>query len=226
MITVITYEEAPWVIKGSKLATGLVPDILQQMFERSGIKYRLSIRPAKRSLLMAERLPFHCIVPVERSQERESTYRWISPLVISRYGFFSMPMSSIQLDTLLDAKPYRIGSYLGSGIAEYLQPFGFKVELAPRNEMSAFKLLRGRVDLWASDIDAALYLIQDSSSELLGHKLIGIGKPKLVFFTTIRAMGCHREIPQQLTQKLQQSLNQMFLDGTVAKIYKKYGIER
>jgi ABC-type amino acid transport substrate-binding protein len=137
-------------------------------------------------------------------------------MLISRYGLFSQKKGSIPLVTLNDARPYRIGSFLGSGMGEYLTDLGFNVELSPLSAVNLQKLQRGRFELWVEDLLSAQEMMRQQ-----GIKKI---QPELVFYTTIRTMACHKEMPQTQLKMLQEALLSMYQDGFMERLYLKYGV--
>lgn len=216
-LQVLTYEESPFALRVGKTQKGLLVDMLKELFSRTDLQYELRFIPLKRAIITTERLPGHCVLPVARNQEREANFHWISPVLVSRYGLYSRTDEKIQLTTLLDAKPYTIGSFLGSGIGEYLQELGFNVELASVSAQNLRKLKRSRIDLWAAELISAQAQMQ--------LQAINFGDPELVFYTSIRAMACNVEMPLDQKFKLEQALQSMYRDGYMRELYLEYGVE-
>lgn len=210
-LKVVTFIEKPLIYQEKGEPVGVVVDVVKELFRQAGIDYSLRLMPPKRALFTTVETDGFCVFPIARSQEREALFRWVSPILISRHGLFSGPNHPIKLKTLEDARPFKIGSYLGSGVGEYLENQGFNVEYAGRNELSARKLQKNRIDLWVSDIKSAKYLI---NSERLS-----IAEPELVFFTTVRAMACNLNTDPAVVKQLQKTITQMYRNGDVEKIY-------
>ncbi|WP_299794356.1 ABC transporter substrate-binding protein [uncultured Shewanella sp.] len=216
-IQVLTYEESPFAVKVGKTHHGLLVDMLKEMFSRTSLEYRLTFIPLKRAIITTERMPGHCVLPVARSQEREAHFHWISPVLVSRYGLYSRSNQTIPLTTLSDARPYKIGSFLGSGIGEYLTELGFDVELASVSAQNLRKLKRARIELWAAELVSA--------QEQMNKQAINFGVPELVFYTSLRAMACNKEMPFEQTSALERALKSMYRDGYMSKLYLEYGVE-
>lgn len=216
-ITLITYSDWPYASMDHNKPKGLLIEVVSELFRRANLSYQLRFYPLKRGMLMVDKREFHCMFPVDRSQEREVHYTWISPILISRYGLYSSPIQTTPLTTLNDAKPYNIGSFLGSGIGEYLQKSGFRVEFTARNQQNLKKLSRQRIDLWASELVSAASLMKK-------HK-INLGKPELIFFTSVRALACSKDLPYEYHHLLQSALTAMYKDGFMSRLYSRYGVE-
>ena len=215
-INFVTFIDPPYIFDPKETnQKGLVEVIIETLMRQTNIKYNIQIMPAKRAELYAQATENTCVFPIEKSQEREVFFSWVSPIIVSKQGFFTSPkQSSIFLQVLEDAKPYRIGSYLGSGIGEYLSSFNYRVDFATKNEANIQKLKINRIDLWASDILTAEYI-----SKLSG---IEITPSKLDFFTTLRAIGCHLSVPEKTIKLMQKELQAMYRNGLILNIVQNF----
>lgn len=215
-INFVTFIDPPYIFDPKETdKKGLVEAIFETLMLNTHIKYNIQIMPAKRAELYAQTTENTCVFPIEKSQEREVFFSWVSPIIVSKQGFFSIPEeTSIFLQVLEDAKPYRIGSYLGSGIGEYLASFNYQVDLATQNEANILKLQAKRIDLWASDILTAQHISQISGIE--------ISASKLDFFTTLRAIGCHPSIPEETIRLMHDELQAMYRNGDIYNIVQKF----
>ncbi|WP_019613835.1 substrate-binding periplasmic protein [Psychromonas ossibalaenae] len=216
-INILTYEESPYALMVGKTQKGLLVDMLAELFSRTSLQYKLRFIPLKRAIITVERKSGYCVLPIVRSQEREANFQWISPMLVSRYGLYSQEKRSIPLVTLNDARPYKIGSFLGSGIGEYLTDLGFDVQLTSLSALNLQKLKRGRFELWAEDLISA--------REMMRKQGIKFGRPELVFYTSIRAMACHRTMPVEQLKELHSALLSMYQDGFMKALYLEYGVE-
>jgi len=216
-IKILTYQESPYALTVGKTQKGLLVDMLKELFARTTLQYELRFIPLKRALLTTSIHKDYCVLPVARSQSREANFQWISPMLISRYGLFSRKKGSIPLITLNDARPYKIGSFLGSGMGEYLTDLGFNVELSPLSAVNLQKLQRGRFELWVEDLLSA--------QEMMRQQGLKVVQPELVFYTTIRTMACHKEMPQTQLKMLQKALLSMYQDGFMRALYLRYGVQ-
>ena len=212
----VTFIEPPYIFdKKETDKKGLVEIVLDKLMENIGIKYDIIILPAKRAEITARTTPNTCILPIERIQEREVFFSWISPVIISKHGFFSMPHNDyILLNTMHDAYTYRVGSYLGSGVGEHLESLNYKVDFATQNEANIYKLKINRIDLWASDVLSAQYISK--------HTAIEITQSKLDFFTTLRGIGCHLDVDDAIIKKMRKQLQIMYRNGSLFTTIQKF----
>lgn len=206
-LRLLTFHEPPWVDATVQPAEGVTVAVIKRLFAEADIRYSLEVQPPKRALQTAMSRPGSCVFPIERSQEREASLRWVGPVVVSRYAFYPAADRRISLQTLEDARRYLIGSYLGSGLGEYLEQRGFKVTLASKPEQGPSMLARNRFDLWVSDTHSAR-----ATAAAAG---VQIGEPALVFLTTLRAMGCHPDTPEASLERLQTTLLRLLRSGAL-----------
>tara|TARA_R110001592_G_scaffold7126_7_gene40206 strand:- start:5835 stop:6611 length:777 start_codon:yes stop_codon:yes gene_type:complete len=215
-IDFVTFYDPPYIFNSSETnKQGLVQIILKHLMANIDIKYSLQMMPPKRAELFAKATPNTCIFPIEKSQEREVYFSWISPILVSKHGLFQIEKHNpILLEALEDARPYRLGSYLGSGIGDYLKSFGFQVDYANQNEANILKLKANRIDLWASDILTAAYISKTENIE--------ISESRLDFFTTLKAIGCHPSIDEKIITEMNKELQWMYQKGQIFSIVQKF----
>ncbi|QIR14844.1 substrate-binding periplasmic protein [Shewanella aestuarii] len=216
-MTVITYQEEPFAHQVKGVKQGMVIELIEKLFNQAGIDYEVIFYPLKRGMAMAKSHQNTCVLPIERSQQRESQYRWLGPVLLSRYGFYSKKALTTPLITLDDAKSYRIGSFLGSGVGEYLANYGYQVELANNDSLNLRKLARGRIELWAADVVTA--------KSIMNKEGINVGEPELVFFTSIRAMACHLSMDEARHKALSEALLVLYQSGYMTELNTKYGLK-
>lgn len=215
-LELISFPEPPYVFESDLYPSdgikGLATEIVDALLARTEISYHLKLMPPKRAIIYTSQTPNACVFPIERNQEREVQFTWISPILVSRSGLYPLADRPIERDllTLSDVANLRIGSHLGSATGEYLDSLGYKVDSAARGDANAYKLQLNRVDLWASDAITAAYTAKTSG--------IKLGPSALNFFTTLRAIGCHPSVDSRLIEKIRSRLYGMYQDGTIDSI--------
>ncbi len=158
LIEVLSFEGRPFLYDVNGEKEGLIPDILAELFSRTQLEYTLTVMPIKRAMRVVRLEPYSCVVPIERLQEREAHYTWFSPILLSKYAFYSHK-DYPPLVTLADAKGENVSSVAGSGINEYLASWQFD-QMETNSAQNGFRvLMRGRVQLWASEVATATYIL-------------------------------------------------------------------
>lgn len=212
----VTFIEPPYTFdEALTKRKGLVKMILEQLMDKAGIDYKITVMPPKRAELYVKATPNSCVIPIEKSQEREVFYSWVSPVLISHTGLFQLETANpIKLDSLADARPHRIGSYLGSSTGEYLSSFSYRVDLATKNDANLHKMEAGRIDLWASDILSAYYLSKQENIRITGSRLN--------FFTSLRAIGCHEDLDEKVLSAMRDALQDMYKTSQMKGILESF----
>jgi polar amino acid transport system substrate-binding protein len=122
--------------------------------------------------------------------------------------------SKITLETLEDARKYRIGAYKGDAIAQTLAKQGLKPIVVLRDQDNAKKLINGQIDLWATGDPAGRYLARQDGVNGL--------KTVLRFNSAELYLALNKNVPETTVAKLQAALDQMRKDGVVDEIMSRY----
>lgn len=210
--TINTFEVPPYVEKNK----GLAIDIIKELFSRANIKYQIKIMPQKRSIISAQTNLNTGVFPIQRSQERETKFKWVGPILITQTALFSLKDDPINIEVFKDAFDYDILVVRGSADEEYLKGFGIKAKVANNDFQNAKKLKVKRARLWAADTITASYYTKKINVEI---------KKQLTLITTLRALGFHINTPDEVILSLNEGLNQMYKDGSIKKILEKHAKE-
>jgi len=207
-------DSPPLSIKHNNMLTGISVEMVQELFSQAGFDYAIHIVPLARAISNVKPTRYSRVFPLQRAQDREASFHWISPLIITRQGLYSRHGNPIVLTTLEDAKIYKIGAYFGSGVSDYLKSRGFTISNAARRNLNIKKLNRGRIDLWATDTISVNYYAEQTN--------LPVPSEALVFRTTLSALACNLSIPLSEIKKLQHTLDSMINDGFFARLLEKY----
>lgn len=210
-ITIMTTDFPPYVMDSGK--KGITIDIVKEVFKRAGIQYTIKKSALKRALSIVEKKANHCVLPIERSQERETNFRWVSPILISQSAFFTKEDSNLKIGVLRDAEKIKTSVLLGSAIEEYLKGYAFSTEASRSEELSANKIKKGRSKLWAADSIAGPYYAKKAGVKL---------KQQMIFRSTLRALACNINLKSSQLEKLNKALAEVYKDKTVKKIFESY----
>jgi polar amino acid transport system substrate-binding protein len=208
----VTEEIPPYAYKQNGKPAGASVEIIEALFKEADIPYKISIYPWQRALVTAK-TKSACIFPIQRTQSREVLFNWVSPVLITQTAFYTTPSSSLNIRVLNDVKGYKIGTYRGSAVGEYLTAQGFDVAYTTKDNVNIRKLTSNRIDLWASDTLTASDLAKKEKREI---------KEALVYFTTLRALACNPSVSEDTINKLNKALQIIYQKGIVDSIMKKY----
>lgn len=195
--------------------SGISTDLVREMFKRAGVKYQLTLRfPWQRIYTQALETPGYGVFSTARLPERENDFKWVGPLGPDDWVLLAKADSPISINSLEEAKQYRVGAYQGDAIAEHLTQQGLQPLTVLRDQENAKKLQRGDIDLWATGDPAGFYLARQEGVSGL--------KSVLRFNTAQLYLALNKQTPDAVVQKLQAALEQMRADGFVAEVLKRY----
>ena len=194
---------------------GIAVDIIREMFKRAGIQYNMTLRfPWARIYKLALEKPGYGVFVTARLPERERLFKWVGPIGPDDWVLLARGDSTITLNSLAEAKQYKVGAYKGDAIAEHLVEQGLEPITALRDQLNAQKLVAGQIDLWATGDPAGRYLAKQEGIEGL--------KTVLRFDSAELYLALNPEVPDEVVQKLQAELDKMRQEGFVDDILNNY----
>ena len=194
---------------------GIAVDIVREMFKRAGVGYNLTLRfPWDRIYKLALEKPGYGVFVTARLPEREELFQWVGPIGPDDWVLLGRSDSPITLQTLVEAKGYKVGAYKGDAIAGHLEGQGLQPITALRDQENARKLLNGQIDLWATGDPAGRYLARQEG--ISGLKTI------LRFDSAQLYLALNRDTPASVVSKLQGALDQMREDGFIEAVQARY----
>jgi polar amino acid transport system substrate-binding protein len=194
---------------------GIAVDIVREMFKRAGIHYNMTLRfPWDRIYKLALEKPGYGVFVTARLPEREDLFKWVGPIGPDDWVLLGKADSTITLNSLEDAKQYKVGAYKGDAIAEHLEQQGLTPITALRDQLNATKLMAGQIDLWATGDPAGRYLAKQEG--VTGLKTI------LRFDSAQLYLALNKDVPDEVVQKLQAELDKMRAEGFVDDILNNY----
>lgn len=197
-------------------AAGLGTDMVREIMRRAGIGYTIEVLPWKRAYSAALERTDACVYSTTRTPEREHDFKWAGPIANAEWVLMARADRKLKLNSLEDARRYRIGTYNGDARDQFLRARGFDVDPASNDMVNPRKLMMGRIDLWA----ASLGINSQQRLERLGYA--GKVAPVLVFNRIRTYLACNRAVPDPLMARMNAALAAMERDGTARAIRNKY----
>jgi polar amino acid transport system substrate-binding protein len=194
---------------------GIATDIVREIFKRADITYSLTLRfPWERIYKLTLEKPGYGVFVMARLPDREKLFKWVGPIGPDDWIMLAKADSKITLETLDDARKYKIGAYKGDAIAETLAKQGLSPIVVLRDQDNARKLVNGQIDLWATGDPAGRYLARQEGVNGL--------KTVLRFNSAELYLALNRNVPDETVAKLQAALDQMRKEGRVDEIMAQY----
>ncbi|MCL6704340.1 ABC transporter substrate-binding protein [Pseudomonas sp. T1.Ur] len=194
---------------------GIAVDVVREIFKRADISYSLTLRfPWERIYKLALEKPGYGVFVMARLPEREKLFKWVGPIGPDDWVMLAKADSKIALDSLEQARQYRIGAYKGDAIAETLAKQGLKPIVVLRDQDNARKLVNGQIDLWATGDPAGRYLArQEGVSDL---------RTVLRFNSAELYLALNKDVPDDVVARLQKALDELRKEGAVDAIMARY----
>ena len=194
---------------------GIAVDIVREMFKRAGISYSLTLRfPWERIYKLALENPGYGVFVMARLPEREKLFKWVGPIGPDDWIMLAKADSKIALDSLEQARQYKIGAYKGDAIAETLAKQGLNPIVVLRDQDNAKKLVSGQIDLWATGDPAGRYLARQEGVDDL--------KTVLRFNSAELYLALNKDVPDEVVARLQKALDELRKEGVVDAIMARY----
>jgi polar amino acid transport system substrate-binding protein len=194
---------------------GIAVDIVREMFKRADITYSLTLRfPWERIYKLALENPGYGVFVMARLPDREKLFKWVGPIGPDDWIMLAKADSKITLESLEQARKYKIGAYKGDAIAETLAKQGLKPIVVLRDQDNAKKLVNGQIDLWATGDPAGRYLARQEGVNGL--------KTVLRFNSAELYLALNKDVPDETVAKLQAALDQLRKEGIVDDIMGRY----
>ncbi len=212
-ITLLTAYVPPYVLSSGD--NGIAIDIAKELFEQTNINYTIESYPLARAIKLAEITPGFCVIPIQRSQERETKFKWVSPVVVSHSAFFTLADDSYSLSVLSDARDELVGVLRGSAQEEYLRTtkIPFRVDEASSELQNLKKLTKRRIKIWATDAIMAPYYAEQEGVKI---------KRQFIFQSTLRGLACHISTPDSVIDLLTERLKLLYKNGRIKEIFFSY----
>ncbi|WP_214279132.1 substrate-binding periplasmic protein, partial [Escherichia coli] len=105
--------------------------IVRLLLGTAGVEYDITIYPWARAIALARTQVNTCVFSMSRTPEREARFQWLVPLMVVRYGLYTLATRApLSLDEL---RPLRVGLLRGSPIGAHLKAEGFQSLLSAKD---------------------------------------------------------------------------------------------
>ena len=195
--------------------SGINADIVREMFKRAGIAYSMTLRfPWERIYNQVLEQPDKGLFSTTYTPEREPLFKWVGPLASTGWVLLAPPGSSLRLSSLEQAQPYRIGAYKDDAVSQHLESKGLEPINSLRDQENIGKLLKGRIDLWATTDPVGPYLAKQEGVS---------GLTTVLRFNDAQLfLALNKQTPDEVVTRLQKALNEMKGDGAIDAIMRRY----
>lgn len=195
--------------------SGICTEVVKAMMDRVDYEYIMKMRDWSRAYEWVQGRENHALFCTARTDEREDEFQWVGPLAPIKWTLFAAPDSDIELDSLEDAKDYKIAGYKGDVMSDYLVSEGFDVVMGVSGEQNPRRLVLGQADLWVTDGLVGPLVAEEE------HDITGL-RPVLVFRETPMYLAVSTETDPAVVDDLQRGLDEARESGELDGIISRY----
>jgi polar amino acid transport system substrate-binding protein len=219
VMTLTTEDYPPFNVKGNAdhPISGISTDIIREMMKRAGIEINITMYPWQRALSIALSDRDTCVYSTVRTAKREESYKWVGPVASDDWALFATSDSMINIASLEDARKYKLGGYQGDAAGDYMVTHKFNVDVADSDKFNPQKLVARRIDLWIAGVRTGPFVARrEGVMNIRPVFTFGEAKDYQMY------LACNKNVPDATIGRLNDILNEMKTDGSVAKILTKY----
>ena len=190
-------------------------ELLSALVEETGVSAATQVHPWPRIYQMALKQDNVLIGPFLRTDEREDRFKWLDVPIFSSRGYLYKlkHRKDIKVNTLEDARKYRIGKSREYALPKFLIENGFDGTLEPAitEEINFRKLLAQRVDLivmYEKGIEAKLAQFGIAPDRVI---------PEYRLYALDTYLAFSRGTPDRIVRIFNEKLKQFERNGTLDK---------
>lgn len=195
--------------------TGATAELVRELMRRVGETAEIQILPWARGYRIAQIGPNVVLFETTRSELREDQFKWVGPIKRITTGLFVRRHDDVSIQNLEDARNLRgICAYRGGAGGESLEALDFtNLEQPTLPEQCLQMLMHGRVDAWVTSDIGRLPLHAELE--------VPADAVELAYITSVRYLyiAMSPDIDDATVELWQSTLNEMKLDGTLARFY-------
>jgi polar amino acid transport system substrate-binding protein len=223
-LSIVTLPYPPYQYEENGELKGFVSEIVTEIFKRMDQPITITTYPFARCLDMVKKGVADAIFTTAKNTEREMFLDFPEEVLVDqKMSLFVQTNSPISFDGQLSKlRDYQIGVIIGfrygdvfddavkNGVLRNIQ----ETNLAENN---AKKLVRGRIDLWMSNSEQALFTIKKMG---LSDKIREL-EPKVQIIPSYLAFSKKRDL-ESISKKFSITLSKMKTDGSYQRIIQNY----
>ena len=220
-ITFLTHFIRPFSYEENDEFKGFAVDIVREMMKSMGHPEKFEMYPFPRALATVQEQPDFALFIVARNPERETTVKWVGPLVTNNVYFYKKKGSSVQVNTLDDVKNLpeeRVGVGRGNADHTFLTAQGFTNLYPTSNQMQSLQMLaNGRIDVTPMGEMVLMGMAQEA-----GINPEEFERTDVKLYPSILFLAFSNNVPDEIIAQWQQALDALKASGKYQEIYQQY----
>lgn len=213
-------ELPPLALEKGADAPGALVELVREMAHRSGQDVRIEYLPWTRAQAMAQSRTHTLILPLTRTPERETRYRWLVPLYTRHIVFFALGSRGADFLSLESLRKQRVGTLRSTPGLRQLRDHGFTQVIEIESNAKMARMLKlGMLEALYGDELINRYSLQKSG---LGAADLKVSPAQQ---TDVLWLGGSKDISDAEIALWQDALAQIRRDKTLDRILRKYQLK-
>ena len=219
-INLITEDFPPLNYLENNELKGPAVEIVQLIKKKLALTGEIKVLPWKRGYGIVETTENSALFSTTRTDKREHEFKWVGPLAVKNYGFYAKKSSAFSIQTLDDAKKYKVGGQLGGASEDYLLSNGFKqVQLVIKPAQNFKKLASDHIDLWYTSATTLIGLGKIQGIDRKDYKMVYVTKQSALY------LAFNKMTSNDVISDWQNAYDEIYSSGKMKAIFKKHGLE-
>lgn len=218
ILQLVTEEYPPVTFTREGRVTGFVTDIVREIISRQQIPDNIRLTTWGNAYNLALHNPNVVLFSTERTPARENLFQWVGPVGKNSAILYAKKGAGISITSLEEAK--KVGAIATTTdwfTEQHLKSSGFNnLRSAPLPMTNVRQLMAGEVQLSIFTDLTIPEIVKDA-----GYRLADL-EPVFTVSTTEFYLAFSRGTPRETVDRWQAVLNDLKLDGTFEKIYRRY----
>ena len=202
---------------------GIAIDLLKLMWSEMGVpEQKIKFLPWARGYFALQTQPKTVLFATARTKERENLFKWVCPITTNKYVLIALKKRNIKINTLEDARKYRIGA-IREDIAEQIllnanfqAGLGKEIDSVTRMEQNFRKIQVNRIDLIAYGENGVFEYINDLGLKPNDFETVFDLKESTICY------AFHKNTEDQLIKKFQMALDAIGKKPILDTLLKQY----
>ena len=163
--TIMTEELPPFNFEQEGVVQGISADVLMRLMDMVGNQIERSsiqIVPWARGYNKVLEEPGTVLFSMARTEQREPLFTWVGPITDLTLGLIAPKEKKILINSIEDAKGYRIGSIRDGAPEQLVIKAGIEessLDRISQPDLNIKKLQAGRIDMFAFNVPTTFYLM-------------------------------------------------------------------
>jgi polar amino acid transport system substrate-binding protein len=219
-LTLLTEENPPFNFTEKGKLAGSAAEIVRDMAARAGLPAKIDVLPWDTAFVRAQAERDTCLFATARLENRERLFLWVGPIATNLWAVYGRGDFAPVIRTLKDMAPYRIGTVIRDGKADFLRENGVN-DLRPIRDdgQNPQRLFLPRddpahIDLWITGLHSGRELAR--SAKVTDIKLVFVASEQPLF------LACSPQTDRKVVTALAGALEAMKADGSFRRITTEY----